>query len=199
MGAQVERFVTPDTEWGRHNLPYQLMRGDGHSAERTIVEIADAEGGAVNFQEREVVVVAWSPEGHKSGFDVTAFERREDHESYPSRNNTKTSGGLSVVKCFDAFGTEEQLGENDKWHCSECRKADREPFRRAFKKMTVYRTGEVLVLHLKRFVFEAGFSASFVHREKIESPVGECQRISALPLQVQYWIQYAFGAFVVLQ
>ena len=63
---------------------------------------------------------------------------------------------------------EEQLSENDKWHCSECRKAGREPFRQAFKKMTVYRTGEVLVLHLKRFIFEAGFSASFVHREKIE-------------------------------
>ena len=113
---QVERFVSPDTEWGRHNLPYQLMRGESYSAERTMFEIADAEGVAVDFKEREVVVVAWSPEGHQSGFDVTAFERREDHESYPSRTNSKTSGGLSVIKCFDAFGTEEQLGENDKWH-----------------------------------------------------------------------------------
>ena len=74
--------------------------------------------------------------------------------------------GLSVRKCFEAFQQEERLGVNDKWHCSECRKAGREPFRQAFKKM-MYIARVTLVLHLKRFVFEAGFSASFVHRKRL--------------------------------
>jgi hypothetical protein len=170
--AQVDRFVTPAVGWNRYNLPYVLRKATGTSAERTGNEIGDAPD-LVDLKDKEVIIVDWSAEGMKTGFDVSAVERREDDASMPGRGGDGPKAGLSVRKCFEAFQKEEQLGENDKWHCSECRKADREPFRQAFKKMSVYRTGEILVLHLKRFVFEAGFSASFVHREKIESRVGE--------------------------
>jgi hypothetical protein len=169
--AQLERYVQPESEWGRHNLPYVLRVDQSYQASNTKkTPVEDVSGPAVPFTAKDVLVVDWSPEGVKTGFDKFAFEKREDHASYPSRttNSNNKHNALSLSKCFHEMAKEEQLSENDKWHCSECRKAGREPFRQAFKKMTVYRTGEVLVLHLKRFIFEAGFSASFVHREKIE-------------------------------
>ena len=166
---QVNRFVIPDAGWNRHNLPYVLRKGD---AIRTGIEIEDSQE-PLSFKENEVIIVDWSSEGNKSGFDESSIERREYHESMPGHEDGSRNTGLSVNKCFEVFKKEEQLGTNDTWHCSECRTNGREPFRQAFKKMTVYRTGEILVLHLKRFVFEAGFSASFVHREKISTPVGK--------------------------
>ena len=171
----IERFVTPETEWNRFNLPYCIRIDDQHSCKRTTKDpIQDLANVDVNLEEMQSIVIDWSPEGVKTGFDKTFFEKREDHESMPSRNGAKDGSkkGLSLDTCFHEMAKEEQLGENDKWHCSECRKAGREPFRRAFKKMTVYKTGEVLVLHLKRFIFEAGFNASFVHREKIDRTIG---------------------------
>jgi hypothetical protein len=171
---QLKRFITPDSEWNRHNLPYVLRVDNQYSCNHTKNEpVEDLSNVFVNFEERQSIVVDWNAEGVKTGFDTVAFEKREDHESYPSRTsiNKDNENNLSLLKCFHEMAKEEQLGENDKWHCSECRKAGREPFRQAFKKMTVYRTGEILILHLKRFTFEAGFSASFVHREKIDSVV----------------------------
>jgi len=170
----VNRFVTPDSEWNRHNLPYCLRIGTQYNSERTTKEpILDIKDELVNLEEKQKIVIDWSAEGVQTGFDKILFERREDDESMPSRAN-KEKVGLSLQRCFTEMATEEQLGENDKWHCSQCRKEGREPFRCAYKKMTVFKTGEILVLHLKRFVFEAGFSASFVHREKIDSAI--CKR-----------------------
>ena len=167
----VNRFVTPDSEWNRHNLPYCLRIGTQYNSERTTKEpILDIKDELVNLEEKQKIVIDWSAEGVQTGFDKILFERREDDESMPSRAN-KEKVGLSLQRCFTEMAKEEQLGENDKWHCSQCRKEGREPFRCAYKKMTVFKTGEILVLHLKRFVFEAGFSASFVHREKIDSTI----------------------------
>ena len=169
---QLKRFVAVDSEWNRHNLPYVLRIDEQYSCATTKKAPIEDVSKAIAIEEKQCIVVDWSPEGMKTGYDNSSFERRDDHESMPSRSSKSgNKNNLSLSKCFHEMAKEEQLGENDKWHCRECRAADREPFRRAFKKMTVYKTGEILVLHLKRFVFESGFSASFVHREKIESTV----------------------------
>ncbi|OMJ17634.1 Ubiquitin carboxyl-terminal hydrolase 4 [Smittium culicis] len=53
---------------------------------------------------------------------------------------------VTLYDCFNEFVTEEQLGEQDSWYCSECKE-----FRQATKKLDLWRLPEILVIHLKRF------------------------------------------------
>ncbi|OMJ24105.1 Ubiquitin carboxyl-terminal hydrolase 4 [Smittium culicis] len=53
---------------------------------------------------------------------------------------------VTLYECFNEFVTEEQLGEQDSWYCSECK-----DFRQATKKLDLWRLPEILVIHLKRF------------------------------------------------
>ena len=58
----------------------------------------------------------------------------------------------------------EQLGESEQWYCSKCKKHSQ-----AYKKLDIWTTPDVLILHLKRFQYVPG--AYFVHRQKIDDLV----------------------------
>lgn len=62
--------------------------------------------------------------------------------------------GLSLDSCLKGFSNEEVLGGNDQWYCNKCKE-----HRDITKKMEIFTTPKILVLHLKRFQSRRGSSS----------------------------------------
>ena len=58
----------------------------------------------------------------------------------------RAKNGISLDDCLDAFGKEETLAAGDEWYCPRCKE-----HRRATKKFELWRTPDILIIHLKRF------------------------------------------------
>ncbi|EON98122.1 putative ubiquitin specific peptidase 11 protein [Phaeoacremonium minimum UCRPA7] len=65
--------------------------------------------------------------------------------------------GISLNDCLDEFEKEEILSEQDMWYCPRCKER-----RRASKKFDLWKTPDILIVHLKRF------SSSGWRRDKLE-------------------------------
>lgn len=65
--------------------------------------------------------------------------------------------GIDLDDCLDEFGKEEILSEMDMWYCPRCKE-----HRRASKKFELWKTPDILVMHLKRF------SSSAIRRDKLD-------------------------------
>ena len=65
--------------------------------------------------------------------------------------------GITLEDCLDEFGKEEILSENNAWYCPKCKE-----FRRASKKFELWKSPDILIIHLKRF------SASRGLRDKLD-------------------------------
>ena len=76
------------------------------------------------------------------------------------------TGAISLAECMEKFRIREQLGQGDEWYCPKCKE-----FVCAFKKMDLWDVPDVLVIHLKRFMYENSQFRSHVQREKITDPV----------------------------
>ncbi|XP_073277721.1 ubiquitin carboxyl-terminal hydrolase 8-like isoform X1 [Primulina huaijiensis] len=59
---------------------------------------------------------------------------------------------ISLYTCVEAFLKEEPLGPEDMWYCPDCK-----DHRQANKKLDLWRSPEILVIHLKRFSFNRIF------------------------------------------
>lgn len=68
---------------------------------------------------------------------------------------------LKIESCFAKLTEREQLGPSEQWYCSKCKKHCQ-----AYKRLSLWTTPDVLILHLKRFRYSAG---AFVHRQKIDA------------------------------
>lgn len=68
--------------------------------------------------------------------------------------------GITLDECLDEFGKEEILSEQDTWYCPRCKE-----HRRASKKFELWKTPDILVMHLKRF------SSSGMRRDKLDVEV----------------------------
>lgn len=73
-----------------------------------------------------------------------------------SQKNT----GIPLDDCLDEFGKEEILSEMDTWYCPRCKE-----HRRASKKFEIWRTPDILIMHLKRF------SSVGYRRDKVDALV----------------------------
>lgn len=71
--------------------------------------------------------------------------------------DTRRKQGLTLDDCLDEFGKEEILSETDTWYCPRCKE-----HRRASKKFEIWRTPDVLIMHLKRF------SSNGMRRDKLD-------------------------------
>ena len=58
----------------------------------------------------------------------------------------RKKNGVSLGECLDEFGKAEILSENDAWYCPRCKE-----HRRASKKFELWKSPDILVIHLKRF------------------------------------------------
>ena len=72
---------------------------------------------------------------------------------------------LSVLDCLDKFTEREQLSPEETLYCSSCKR-----HLAPVKKMDLWSAPEVLIVHLKRFMYSPG--QYFVHREKINEVGG---------------------------
>jgi len=73
---------------------------------------------------------------------------------------------ISLADCLEKFTMGEQLDEQNAWDCPTCKKKVR-----ALKKMKLWSTPDILILHLKRFTFDTCSERGELVRSKIESVV----------------------------
>ncbi|KAJ9597759.1 hypothetical protein L9F63_011367 [Diploptera punctata] len=88
------------------------------------------------------IALRWSQDARKRFFSVKSLRDTED-QSY--RNN------LQVIKlrdCIELYTTREKLGANDAWYCPKCKK-----HQQATKKFDLWSLPRILIIHLKRFVY----------------------------------------------
>ncbi len=76
---------------------------------------------------------------------MNSFEDLTKQEIPIEDNNTKAKNP-TIYDCFKLFELPEQLGEDNAWYCSVCK-----DFKKATKKMEIYKAPPLLVIHFKRF------------------------------------------------
>lgn len=98
--------------------------------------------------------------------------RPPQHESQRS-DATDSSGRtkrLTLQSCLEKFTTKERLGENDEWYSPFSKKHVR-----AFKEMSIWSLPDILIIQLKRFLYEASAMSQRYgmgnRREKVTSLV----------------------------
>lgn len=78
-------------------------------------------------------------------------------EAKSQARKTRANRGISLDDCLKEFEKDEILSEDDKWYCPRCKE-----HRRAAKKFDLWKTPDILIVHLKRF------SSSGTRRDKID-------------------------------
>lgn len=91
--------------------------------------------------------------------EIGLFDDPELNAKRAARERRKKKG-ITLDECLDEFGKEEILSEQDTWYCPRCKE-----HRRASKKFELWRTPDILVMHLKRF------SSSAMRRDKLDVEV----------------------------
>lgn len=124
------------------------------------------------------VTLDWnSSKAYDDLFELQSGGAWEAHESFapnaPSLGYPLGNKPANVIKlqttlydCFDKFGTREQLGENDKWYCPKCK-----AHVRAYKQMRLWKTPDVLIVHLKRFSSHGTWGQRRKIDEKVDFPI----------------------------
>ncbi|PWY74367.1 UCH-domain-containing protein [Aspergillus heteromorphus CBS 117.55] len=116
----------------------------------------------------EGIVVEWSAAAYDALFASVSGKETElrgaptwtDVERLPDPELSKRRAlrqhrkkkGVTLNECLDEFNKEEVLSENDAWYCPRCKE-----HRRASKKFELWKTPDILVMHLKRFSASRGF------------------------------------------
>jgi ubiquitin carboxyl-terminal hydrolase 4/11/15 len=119
----------------------------------------------------EGIVVDWNPQAWEALFTglegdemrgMSTWDKMErfvDPELEARRTALKQrrKNGITLDDCLNEFGKEEILSEMDTWYCPKCKE-----HRRASKKFELWKTPDILVMHLKRF------SSSAMRRDKLD-------------------------------
>ncbi|KAI1429243.1 hypothetical protein F5Y12DRAFT_727337 [Xylaria sp. FL1777] len=118
---------------------------------------------------KEGLIVDWSEAAYEEIFGVEgSLETWEtcdllsdpDLERIQDARAKRRKHGLTLDECLDEFERDEVLSEQDMWYCPRCKE-----HRRASKKLDLWKTPDILVIHLKRF------SSSGFRRDKLETLV----------------------------
>ncbi|KAI8963906.1 UCH-domain-containing protein [Daldinia sp. FL1419] len=127
-----------------------------------------ADGGPL-IRLREALVVDWSEHAYNNIFADTANDSPlatwvscetlpdPELEKAQAARTRRRKHGITLEACLDEFEREEILSEQDMWYCPRCKE-----HRRASKKFDLWKTPDILVIHLKRF------SSSGFRRDKLE-------------------------------
>ncbi|KAI0971631.1 hypothetical protein F4678DRAFT_70075 [Xylaria arbuscula] len=118
---------------------------------------------------REGLVIDWSEAAYEEIFGANgSLETWEtcdvlydpDLERMQDARAKRRKHGLTLDECLDEFERDEVLSEQDMWYCPRCKE-----HRRASKKLDLWKTPDILIIHLKRF------SSSGFRRDKLETLV----------------------------
>ncbi|KAH8673591.1 hypothetical protein BX600DRAFT_209389 [Xylariales sp. PMI_506] len=127
------------------------------------IEESGADGGPL-IRLREGIVVDWNDAAYNHLFEG-GLATWDHCETLPDPELDKAQqvrarrkkNGISLENCLDEFEREEVLSEQDTWYCPRCKQ-----HQRASKKFDLWKTPDILVVHLKRF------SSSGWRRDKLE-------------------------------
>ncbi|MCA6493377.1 MAG: hypothetical protein IM572_11970, partial [Chitinophagaceae bacterium] len=72
---------------------------------------------------------------------------------------------LNLQSCFENFTLEERLDKENMWYCPKCKE-----HKQAYKKMTIAKLPDIMIIHLKRFRKEM-YKNHFVNYKKVNSLV----------------------------
>lgn len=127
-----------------------------------------ADGASPLIRPGEGIILDWNDQSHDALFRGNAKEKNPlrgaptwtDVEHVPdpelskrrALRQTRKKKGVTLDECLDEFYKEEVLSENDAWYCPRCKE-----HRRASKKFELWKTPDILVMHLKRFSASRGF------------------------------------------
>ncbi|ATZ52048.1 Bcubp12 [Botrytis cinerea B05.10] len=140
-----------------------------HQSEAESEQDAPDDGPLIRLGEG--IVVDWNEDAWETLFgsynDSDNFRGRPTYENPPTlvdlaldskrqARESRRKQGITLEDCLDEFGKEEILSEMDTWYCPRCKE-----HRRASKKFEIWRTPDILIMHLKRF------SASGFQRNKL--------------------------------
>jgi len=126
-------------------------------------EVPNNSDGLVSFMKEArrsrdkllTVVLKW-PSG---SLDAKEFENKVDRTNEVDGDDDEE--GANLQSCFRKYMQREQLDDDNMWYCPKCKE-----HRRAYKKMDIWKLPDVLIIHLKRFLFTQG--SYFIHRQKID-------------------------------
>lgn len=117
----------------------------------------------------ESILLDWSQEGYDALFSGTTHHANEEMRGSPTWENADTlpdleleekrrfrysrrKNGVTLGDCLDEFGKPEILSESDAWYCPRCKE-----HRRASKQFELWKSPDILVIHLKRFSAQGRF------------------------------------------
>ena len=133
------------------------LRGGGQNAPQT------GNNNVPLIRLGEAIILDWSQSNHDSLFSasegigdnsmrgaptweqITILPDPELEKKRQLRSSRKRNG-VSLDDCLDEFGKSEILSQNDAWYCPRCKE-----HRRASKTFELWKSPDILVIHLKRF------------------------------------------------
>jgi len=99
----------------------------------------------VKLSDRQTVTIDWDPEVKDESYvEKKAKEIVVDKTVMEIRQ--KQNIPISLSDCFEEFTANEELTDDELWHCPKCKE-----FRQATKKITLWKIPTIVVIHLKRF------------------------------------------------
>ncbi|KAI0390532.1 hypothetical protein F5Y17DRAFT_55790 [Xylariaceae sp. FL0594] len=150
----------------RQQLQQQEKQNSKHLEEA--IDVADPvpDGGPL-IRLREGIIVDWSADAYEAVFGAGGALETWDScnvlsdpelERAQEARAKRRKRGVTLDECLDEFERDEVLSEADMWYCPRCKE-----HRRASKKLDLWKTPDILVIHLKRF------SSSGFRRDKLET------------------------------
>lgn len=145
-------YLDEDPEWGSKVDGGPLVRlGEG------ILVDWDPAAWDVVFGGQEASGDTRSTAAGRPTFFNLEILRDPQLEAKSQARKTRANRGISLDDCLKEFEKDEILSEDDKWYCPRCKE-----HRRAAKKFDLWKTPDILIVHLKRF------SSSGTRRDKID-------------------------------
>ena len=134
-------------------------------------------GGTSLIRLGEAIILDWDPTTYESLFYTQTNSEEPGIRGVPTwehppflpdpaldgkrqRREDRKKFGVTLGECLDEFGKAEILSQNDAWYCPRCKE-----HRRASKKFELWKSPDILVIHLKRFSAHGRF------RDKLDALV----------------------------
>ena len=110
----------------------------------------------IDLSDGRPIAIEWYDEAFRNFYDS---QKEGEIEINEATNEQSTE--LKLDQCLEQFTSSEVLGKDDMWRCSNCK-----DFKRAEKRIDLWKLPPVLVIHLKRFSY-----GRYDVREKLETMV----------------------------
>ncbi|KAL2141134.1 hypothetical protein VTI28DRAFT_2759 [Corynascus sepedonium] len=167
-GGKQKTYGKGKARFNKQNRASRLKQPAAQSTVETVEEPLP-NGALVGLGEG--IVVEWSEAAFDHVFGGTTPDEMRGMKTYlkvptledpalqakQKARQLRKKHGIALDDCLDEFEKEEILSEQDTWYCPRCKE-----HRRASKKFDLWKTPDILVVHLKRF------SSSGWRRDKLD-------------------------------